>query len=218
MKTRFHLVVRSTAAIVLLLLSVSTISAAQRTRDPLNDKEVDILRDFAQEPTKRMQALVKFARARMAVVDQIRTNQKIASEQADKISEVLEDFAYIVDEIDDNLDSYNSKGEDLRKALRGIIEANTEFQLKLRTIKETSSPEQLKLYGFALESATDSVNASADSARAMLDDQMAKKGKEKEEKPEKAAKKGDKRDDDRPKDNTPPDYTGMGGVGRTPPQ
>jgi hypothetical protein len=78
--------------------------------------------------------------------------------------------------------------------------------LKLRAIKDTTSDAQKKLYSFAVENAMESVNSSADSARAMLDDQNAKKGKEKVDKsdPDESAKK-DKKDK-----KQKPDYTGMG--------
>lgn len=187
--------------------------SAQRNRDPLTEKEADQIRELAEDPVKRIRLMVKFARARMAVIEQLRSDQKMASEQADKIGDLLEEFSYLVDEIDDNLSSYDNKGQDLRKALRTVIEADTEFQLKLRTIRESAPPEQLKQFSFALESATDSVNASADSARAMLDDQVAKKGKEKPEKEDKSkdAKNVDVKVKDR--DQSRPDYTGMGGIG-----
>jgi hypothetical protein len=112
-----------------------------------------------------------------------------------------------VDEIDDNLSSYDSKGEDIRKALREVVEMNTDFQLKLRAIKDTTAPEQKKMYSFAIDNAMESVNSSADSARAMLDDENAKKGKEKiDKKEEENARKAKP-----PKDKDErPDYTGMG--------
>lgn len=210
---------RLTLFLMVVGLAIAPLSA-QRNRDPLSEKEADQLREVADQPHKRISLLVKYARARMAMIEQIRSDQKMATDQADKLSELLEDFAYLVDELEDNLSNYNSKGEDLRKPLREVIGANTDFQLKLRTIKETSSPDQLRGYSFALESATESVNASADSSRAMLDDQLAKKGKEKESKPEKEDKSANKSSTPKPdKDNSPkqrPDYTGMGGIGQTP--
>src|SRR5206468_12588142 len=125
----------------------------------------------------------------------------------------------IMDEIDDNLSDYDSKGEDIRKALREVIEADTDFQLKLRAIRDTAPEKVKKQYSFGVENALESVNSSADSARAMLDDENAKKGKEKIEKTEK-----DKEDKSAKKDKPPkekkqkPDYTGMGGVGQQQPK
>ena len=191
----------------LLLIVVMLIScmAMAQLHDPLTEKEADQLRDLAQEPNKRMHLMVTFAKARMEAIEHLRTDKNMAEAQADQVSSLLSDVASIMDEIDENLSAYDSKGEDLRKSLREVIETDTSFQLKLRAIKDTTSEAQKKQYSFAVENAMESVNSSADSARAMLDDQNAKKGKEKVDKsdPDESAKKSkDKKQK--------PDYTGMG--------
>jgi hypothetical protein len=191
--------------LMIAVLLISCFAAAQR-RDALTEKEADQLRDLAQEPNKRMHLMVTFAKARMEAIDHLRSDKNMAEAQGEQVSNLLGDIASIMDEIDENLSSYDSKGEDLRKSLREVIEADTAFQLKLRAIKDTTSDAQKKLYSFAVENAMESVNSSADSARAMLDDQNAKKGKEKVDKSDtdESAKK-DKKDK-----KQKPDYTGMG--------
>lgn len=172
-------------------------SLAQRQRDPLNPKEVDELRDAAQDPPKRMKLLMSFAKARMEMIEHMRNDPALAGKNGADIEKLIDDIASLMDEIDDNLDMYNQRTEDLRKPLKGIIEMTTDFQVKLKTIKEASSAAELRRYGFALEDAMDSVNESADSARAMLADQVAKRGKVKEnEKEEKEDQKKNKPDDD----------------------
>jgi hypothetical protein len=114
----------------------------------------------------------------------------------------LQDLATLVDEIDDNLDDFNDKSQDLRKPLKSIIEMDSDFQVKLTELKRTSTPQQLRNFGIALEDATDSVSESADSARALLEDQLAKRGNVKEEtkkekaREEKEEKKKDKHNGD----------------------
>jgi hypothetical protein len=191
---------------VLTILLVSTMAIAQR-HDPLTEKEADQLRETAQEPNKRLHLMVTFAKARMEAIERLRSDKNMAAVQGEQVSDLLGDVASIVDEIDDNLSSYDSKGEDIRKALREVVEMNTDFQLKLRAIKDTTAPEQKKMYSFAIDNAMESVNSSADSARAMLDDENAKKGKEKiDKKEEENARKAKP-----PKDKDErPDYTGMG--------
>src|SRR3569833_999274 len=191
---------------VLAILAASTTAMAQH-HDALTEKEADQLRETAQEPNKRLHLLVSFAKARMEAIDRLRSDKNMAAVQGEHVSDLLGDVASIVDEIDENLSSYDSKGEDVRKALREVVEMDTDFQLKLRGIKDTTAPEQRKMYSFAIDNATESVNSSADSARAMLDDENAKKGKEKiDKKEEENARKAKP-----PKDkNDRPDYTGMG--------
>ncbi len=178
-----------------LLLAGFVPAIAQRHKDPLNDKEVDDLREAAQEPEKRMKLLISYANARMEMIQQLRSDPKLAKENGEKVQELLDAVASLVDEVDDNLDMYNTRSEDLRKPLKAVIAMDSDFQLKLRTLKETSTPADLKVYGLTLEDAMDSVNESGDSARSMLQDQITKRGKAKEEKekPEKAPK--DRHDD-----------------------
>jgi hypothetical protein len=193
--------------VVIAIVLASTMAMAQR-HDALTEKEADQLRETAQEPNKRLHLLVSFAKARMEAIDRLRSDKNMAAVQGEQVGDLLADVASIVDEIDDNLASYDSKGEDVRKALREVIEMNTDFQLKLRAIKDTSAPEQKKMFSFAIDNVTESVNSSADSARAMLDDENAKKGKEKIEKAEKDESAKKSKPPKEKKDR--PDYTGMG--------
>ena len=73
-------------------------SVAQK-RDPLNEKEVDEMRESADWPDKRLELMVKFARARMTAIDQLRANGKTAKDRPMQIHDLLEDFTTLVDEI-----------------------------------------------------------------------------------------------------------------------
>jgi hypothetical protein len=153
---------------------------AQRRHDPLNDSEVDQLRETAQEPEKRMKLYIGFAKARMEMVEHMRTDPKLMGENGSEMRARLEDLATLVDEIDDNLDQFNGRSQDLRKPLKTIVEMDSDFQVKLAELKRTSTQAQLRGYGFALDDAIDSVNESADAARTMLQDQLSKRGKPKD--------------------------------------
>jgi hypothetical protein len=171
-----------------LCLSLGAPLLAQRKHDPLNDKEVDELREMAQEPEKRMKLYITYAKTRMEMIEHMRTDPKLMGEKGEEMRTLLEDLATLVDETDDNLDQFNGRSQDLRKPLKKIVEMDSDFQVKLAELKRTSSQEQLRNYGFALDSAIDSVNESADSARAMLADQVAKRGQAKEDKNDKDEK------------------------------
>jgi hypothetical protein len=178
------------ASIWILLLFLGAPLFAQRRHDPLNDAEIDQLRETAQEPDKRMKLYVNYAKARMAMLEHMRTDPKLMGENGSEMRTILEDLATLVDEADDNLDQFNGRSEDLRKPLKLIIEMDSDFQVKLAELKRTSTEQQLRGYGFALDSAIDSVNESADSARAMMADQVVKRGKAKDD--PKADKEADK--------------------------
>jgi hypothetical protein len=153
-----------------VLVCLAGQSMAQR-RDPLNEKEVDEMREAADWPDKRLEVMVKFARARMTAIDQLQANAKNAKDRPMQIHDLLEDFTSLLDEIEDNVEMYASHKADMRKGLTLAIEANSEWQLKLRRLKEQSPPEELDQYSFVLSNASDAVNDMGDDARKELQEQ-----------------------------------------------
>ncbi len=153
------------------LLAVALCQSVAQRRDPLNEKEVDEMRESADSPNKRLELMVKFARERINSIDQLRADAKTAKDRPMQIHDLLEDFTSILDEISDNLDMYASHKADMRKGLGLLVEASSEWQLKLRQLKEQSPPEELDRYSFALANASDAVHDGADDARKELQEQ-----------------------------------------------
>jgi hypothetical protein len=169
-----------TSVVILLLLGLSCLSAeAQRRRDPLTEAEADQIRMASDEAPKRIGLIAGFATVRLATIEQIRSNPNLQEDKGAQIHDLLEDFTSIVDELDDNVEMYDERNEDLRKALKNLIETNTDWQLRLRTLRQTSGND-LKPYEFALQNAEDSVAESAKSSRATLEDQNIKFSKSKD--------------------------------------
>jgi hypothetical protein len=155
------------------MLGMGSKAYADKHRDPLTNAEVDKIREASEEPPKRVLLYVEFAKARLLAIEQLRADTKLKTDRGKQIHDLLEDFTTIIDELDDNIDMYDRQHEDLRKALKPVVEAYTDWQLKLRAIKEDSgvSDEEKKAYDFPLDSAIDSVNTELDSARETLDKQ-----------------------------------------------
>jgi hypothetical protein len=185
--------VRTTHIILTLavaLMSIMPLRAQFRGREPLNEKEIDELRETAQEPDKRLKLMVGFARARLATIDQMRGDPRFAAERGARIHDLLEDFTRLVDEIGDNVDDYANRKADLRKALKLVIEGNTEFQLKLRTLKEqgagagagTKPGVETGDYTFVLQNAIEAVNSNLDDSRKLLAEQEVAFKEEKKKK------------------------------------
>jgi hypothetical protein len=161
---------RPLVSILLLLCAVVPCGWAQR-RDPLNDKEIDQMRESADSPDKRLELMVNFARARVTAIDRLRADPKAAQDRPMQVHDLLQDFTALLDEIGDNMDMYSSRHADMRKGLRLLIEASSEWQLKLRALKEQSPPEELEQFSFVLANASDAVKDTADSARQQLQQQ-----------------------------------------------
>ena len=179
--------IRTRCLLLAGLALLATLAFAQRRRrDALTDAETDQLREVAVEPERRIKLFVKFARARMEAIEQVRSDAKFAEGRGKRLHDLLEDLSAIVDEMDQNIDEYDRQKADLRKALKEVVEADSEMQLKLRAIKEGAASDdklarEAQDYKFILDDATESVNSSADTARETLQQEVedfAKKDKE----------------------------------------
>src|SRR5579864_343718 len=91
----------------LALLALCSNSAARARRDPLNDKEIDELREVAQEPDKRFKLYITYTQERLVAVEDLRSPSAAAADRSQKIHDALEDFDALVQEIGDNIDSYS---------------------------------------------------------------------------------------------------------------
>lgn len=171
---------RRCCCMVVLLLALPL--WAQRRTDPLSSTEVDQLREATLEPDKRLKLYVDFARARLASLEQARSDPK-TTDRGEITHDWLVDFSIIYDELNDNIDNYADRKEDLRKALGKVIEADTEFQSKLLAIRNAAGigPKESKIYEFVLTNALETVDASIADHRQLLKEQevAAKKNKKK---------------------------------------
>ena len=145
---------------------------AQRRRDPLTPLEIDQLRDAAQDADIRLKLYVTFARARLDAVDKARAEAK-AADRGEITHDRLQDFLDVYDELDDNINTFADRKADLRKVLKVILDADNEFQAKLRALKQaaTASPEEIKQYDFLLANALDTLDSAVQDHRQLLSEQ-----------------------------------------------
>lgn len=155
-----------------LLILAATSAAAQRHRDPLTQPEIDQIRDASWEPQQRLALYVKFARERLVKLEQMRADAK-TKDRAQQTHDMLDDFLLIYDELNDNIDTYTDRKDDIRKPLKLVIDADTEFQAKLRALKDAAdiSQEEAKHYEFVLTNIVDTLDTSAEDHRRLLADQ-----------------------------------------------
>jgi hypothetical protein len=167
-----------------LLLALVLPAFAQRRPDPLTPEEIDQLRDTAVEPEKRMKLYVDFARTRLVALEKLRSDPKTTDRPA-QTHRMIEEFLTIYNELDDNLENFETRKSDLRKALKTVIEGDTEFQAKLRGLKDDprASKEEANDYQFVLSDAIETVDSGAEDHRKMQVEQeqiwkqQKKKGK-----------------------------------------
>ncbi len=161
-----------TLACVVCGLLFCSMGWTQARRDPLSPDEIDVLRDAAQDPEQRLRAFITFARTRLTALESVQADPK-ATDRAGQIRGKLQDFVDIYDELNDNIDTFLGRKADLRKSLKLVIEADTEFQAKLRALKAAadSKPSEASRYEFLLSTAVDTVDSSIQDHRRLLTEQ-----------------------------------------------
>lgn len=165
------------------LLFAGACLAQHHHDDVLSPDEIDQIRDAAQTPDDRLKLYIQFARARLDALDKSRTDPKV-KDHAQEIHDRLSDFVNIYDELDENVDTYADRKDDLRKPLKAVIDADTEFQNRLRTLQNSLAGAQDQgAYQFFLTTALNAVDDGARDHRDLLAEQEeAAKHRKKREK------------------------------------
>jgi hypothetical protein len=161
---------RCLAGVALLLAALPL--GAQHRRDPLTQSEIDQIRDVSWEPRQRLTLYVQFARARLVKLELMRNDPK-ATNRPQQTHDLLDDFQRLYDELNDNIDTYVDRKDDIRKPLKLIVEADTEFDSKLRALKDAADvkPEETRQYEFVLTNVLDTVDTSSEEHKKLLADQ-----------------------------------------------
>jgi uncharacterized coiled-coil DUF342 family protein len=156
----------------LLLLAAALPVVAQRRHDPLTQAEIDQIRDASWEPRQRLALYLQFARARLVKLEEVRNDPKTVNRPR-QTHDLLDDFQRLYDELNDNIDTYVDRRDDIRKPLKLVVEADTEFQAKLRALKDAADvkPEEIQEYQFVLTNALDTVDTSSEDHKRLLNDQ-----------------------------------------------
>src|SRR6202451_197639 len=154
------------------LLLIGVAASAQRHREPFTQLEIDQIRDASWEPQARLSLYVNFARARLVALEQMRGDPKI-KDRPQQTHDKLDDFLLIYDELNDNIDTYVDRKDDIRKPLKLIIGADTEFQAKLLALRDAADVprEETKQYEFVLSTALDTLDSAAEDHHKTLADQ-----------------------------------------------
>jgi hypothetical protein len=155
-----------------VLLVVVPRAGARRHREPYTKPEIDQIRDASWEPKQRLTLYVQFTRARLVKLEEMRNDPK-TKDRPRRTHDMLDDFLLLYDELNDNIDTYVDRKDDIRKPLKIVIEADNEFQAKLRALKDAADVprEESQQYEFVLTNVLETVDSSADDHRKLLVDQ-----------------------------------------------
>jgi hypothetical protein len=160
------------AGYLFLGIAMCAVAWGQEHRDPFTPKEVDQIRDVSWEPQQRLALYVRFARERLVAMEQMRADTKI-TDRPQQTHDKLDDFVLIYDELNDNIDTYIDRRNDIRKPLKAIIDADAEFQAKLLALKNADVPSaEANQYEFVLSNALETLNDSEGDHKKLLEEQQ----------------------------------------------
>src|SRR5215467_16153199 len=160
------------SGVLAALILSSGLAIAQRHRDPLTQPEIDKIRDASWEPRQRLTLYLEFARARLVKMEEARNDPK-TKDRGQQTHDLLDDFQLLYDELNDNIDTYVDRKDDIRKPLKLIIDADTEFQAKLRALRDAADvrPAEAATYEFVLTNAVETLDMASEDHRKLLVEQ-----------------------------------------------
>jgi len=102
----------------------------------------------------------------------MRADPKV-TDRAQQTHDKLQNFLDVYDELNRNIDTFVERKADLRKPLKKLIEADTEFQAKVRALKTSAdaTPQEAQKYEFLLSSAVDTMDDSLRDHQQLLAEQ-----------------------------------------------
>jgi hypothetical protein len=139
---------------------------AQDDDSSMSQKEIESLRDAAYIPNDRVMAFVKILDTRDQEITELLAKPRRPGFNQD-MHDLLDQFAAIADEFNDNLDEYQSKHRDIRKALPKLVSAIDRWSTTLR------APADDQSYNIVRKMALDSLKDMHETATTMETEQAA---------------------------------------------
>lgn len=133
---------RMFAAMFLCLMLAAPITAQKQKREPLTDTESDKIAEAGIDPNARVGLYMQFLNERADAIKKL-AGRPHSDARTYRLSDALQDFSALEDELDDNLDMFADRKADIRNSLKDLNKAVERWQNMLHTL--TSEP------GFDLE-------------------------------------------------------------------
>jgi hypothetical protein len=162
-----------TAAAAFFLLSAVPCVSAQSKRDPLTDQEVEQVREATDRPVERLKLYIGFIQQR-AIKLQVLIKDAPSPVRADSIHDTLEQYTYLSDELQNNLDEYEGYETNKQRPVPDVRKVLKDLQVSVALWKlAVAAAPPDKAYDFAREAAIDSTQSLAEGSKEMIASQDA---------------------------------------------
>ena len=138
--------------------------AQKEKREPLNEAQIEQIREAGIDPDERVGLYTKFIDERAQTIKGLTSRAKSGS-RAQRLDGELQDLTALMDELGSNLDVYSERKADLRKALKNLSDAAPRWLAILRTLAGDPGFE------LARKEAIESGEELADQAKRLLTEQ-----------------------------------------------
>ncbi|HEY4050811.1 MAG TPA: hypothetical protein VGM27_28425 [Acidobacteriaceae bacterium] len=141
----------------------------------MTDRQTEDLREADDQPAEKLKLYLGYIDERVQELQQLKTNRHAQNKDAG-IHKLYQEFTQLVDELQDNMSSFDEQHEDLRKALKLIVEKSEKWPDVLN--QPPPNPE----YDFGRKTALEASQTLHEDAQKLLDEQNQYFAKQKEKK------------------------------------
>ncbi len=149
------------AATTLAITLTTSVGVAQKGHDPLSSAQVDQVRELGDHPVERLKLFLKFANERVEAIKEL-TPDATENDRPAQLRARYEEFMRIVDELSDNIDTYDTDHADIRKALRAIVDSYPKWNPILQ------APPSDRTYDFVRKTALNAAESASDQVGKVL--------------------------------------------------
>lgn len=112
---------RLLAFLLLGIVGTASLPSQKDKREPLNDAQIEQIREAGIDPNLRITLYTKFLNDRADTLKSL-TSRATSAARAKRLDDELQDFTALMDELGSNLDQYADRKADLRPALKKLNE------------------------------------------------------------------------------------------------
>ena len=149
---------------LLLVSPLTSWTQARSQKDPLNEDEIDQVREYGDRPNDRIKLYAKFIEERVTAIKQLSTDKR-ADSRAAQLRAKIEEFTRLVDELQDNLDTYDGEHADVRKSLKDLVPESDKWEVALH------QPPPDPNYDFSRKTAIEAAQSIAEQTKTLQKDQ-----------------------------------------------